>query len=66
MSKIKNQNSPDILFLTKKGKIIRINASDIPLVSLVNKDGKQKSRKPKGVKVITLSKDDELVDIATA
>lgn len=64
--KIKNTISKDILFLTKKGKIIRINSEDIPLSSLVDKNGKQKSRKPTGVKVISLSPDDELVSLDTA
>lgn len=53
------------MFLTKKGKILRVPVSDIPKVSLLDKDGNQVSRKPVGVKAITLDKNDYVVDLAT-
>lgn len=55
-----------VFFLTKKGKVLRIPIDNIPLMSLTDKNGKQRSRKPKGVKVITLDKDDEVTSIATS
>lgn len=55
----------DIFFVTQQNKVIRISSDDIPLMSLLNKNGKQKSRKPKGVKVIDLKKGDKLTGITS-
>lgn len=53
-----------LVVATKEAKTLRIPIHNIPLSSLLDKNGKQKSRKPKGVKLIDLNKDDEVVAIA--
>lgn len=64
-NKSKKQVGCQSLFIaTKKGKILRINPNDIPLSSLVDKTGRQKSRKPTGIKLIDLKAKDEVVKIA--
>ncbi len=58
-------NNQDLIIPTKNGKAIRIPVTEIPLKSLKNnKTGRQKSRKPSGVKVITLDPNDEVTGIA--
>lgn len=53
-----------IFIPTKQGKISKIPIDDIPLSHLIDKNGKQKTRKPTGVKVISLRENDEVVGIA--
>lgn len=52
-----------LFIATEKGKILRINPSDIPISSLIDKEGKQKSRKPKGIKLINLNENDKVSSI---
>lgn len=67
MSKDKSKQEVQSLFIaTKQGKILRVPINQIPLSSLLNKTGKQKSKKPTGVKLITLKAKDEVVKIATS
>lgn len=54
----------DVIFTTKNGKAIRINFFDIPKVSLLKKNGKQKSRKSVGVRVIKLENGDQVVAVS--
>lgn len=55
----------DVIFATKKGKVIRINANEIPLSRLTDKNGKQKSRKPVGVRVMKLKTGDEITAMSS-
>lgn len=55
----------DIIFGTKKGKVIRIDARDVRMKTLNDNYGKAKSRKPKGVKAIELEEGDEVVSVVS-
>lgn len=60
----KMDEGQEIFLATEKGKILRFNVQDVPLQSLIDKLGKQRSRKPTGVKAIRLNKDDKVSSIA--
>lgn len=53
----------DVFITTKKGRGLRFNFFDVPFTPLRDKNGKMKSRKSYGVKLIKLDPDDEVVAV---